>query len=54
MHASNLIQTIGEIIMLPFDDDCDYEIEEEIDYHDPDLWLRSGSFKRWLGDDDEV
>lgn len=40
--------------MLPFDDDCDYEIEEEIDYHDPDLWLRTGSFKRWLGDDDEV
>nr|UVY01611.1 MAG: hypothetical protein [Bacteriophage sp.]DAF17227.1 MAG TPA: hypothetical protein [Caudoviricetes sp.] len=27
---------------------------EEIDYNDPDLWLRSGSFKRWLGDDDEV
>jgi hypothetical protein len=30
------------------------EIEEEIDYRDPDLWLRSGSFKRYLGDDDEV
>lgn len=27
---------------------------EEIDYHDPDLWLRFGSFKRWLGDDEEV
>lgn len=31
------------------------EIEEtEIDYRDPDLWFRSGSFKRYLGDDDEV
>lgn len=31
------------------------EMEEtEIDYRDPDLWLRSGSFKRYLGDDDEV
>lgn len=28
--------------------------EIEIDYHDPDLWIRSGSFKRYLGDDDEV
>lgn len=28
--------------------------EVEIDYNDPDLWLRSGSFKRYLGDDDEV
>ena len=27
---------------------------EEIDYNDPDLWLRFGSFKRYLGDDDEV
>ena len=26
--------------------------EIEIDYHDPDLWIRSGSFKRYLGDDD--
>lgn len=38
--------------MLPFD--LEPEIEEEIDYHDPDLWLSFGSFKRWLGDDDEV
>lgn len=30
------------------------EIEEEIDYRDLDLWLRSGSFKRYLGDDDEI
>jgi len=28
--------------------------EEEIDYNDPDLWLRFESFKRWLGDDDEI
>jgi len=28
--------------------------EMEIDYRDPDLWLRSGSFKRYLGDDDEI
>ena len=28
--------------------------EIEIDYRDPDLWIRSGSFKRYLGDDDEV
>lgn len=40
--------------MLPFDDDCDYEIEEEIDYHDPDLWHWYGSGWWWLGDDDEV
>lgn len=31
------------------------EMEEtEIDYRDPDLWIRLGSFKRYLGDDDEV
>lgn len=30
------------------------EIEEKIDYHDPDLWHWYGSGKRWLGDDDEV
>lgn len=28
--------------------------ETEIDYRDLDLWIRSGSFKRYLGDDDEV
>lgn len=28
--------------------------EMEIDYRDPDLRLRSGSFKRYLGDDDEI
>ena len=41
--------------MFPFDYDRDYlqpEIEEE--RRDPDLWLRSGSFKRYLGDDDEI
>lgn len=27
---------------------------EETDYNDPDLWLKFGSFKRWLGDDEEV
>lgn len=28
--------------------------EMEIDNRDPDLWVRSGSFKRYLGDDDEI
>lgn len=28
--------------------------EMEIDYRDPDSWIRSGSFKRYLGDDDEI
>lgn len=30
------------------------EIEEEIDYNDPDLWRWYGSGYRYLGDDDEV
>jgi hypothetical protein len=30
------------------------EIEEEIDYHDPDLWHWYGSGRRYIGDDDEV
>lgn len=27
---------------------------EEIDYHDPDLWHWYGSGRRYLGDDDEI
>lgn len=27
---------------------------EEIDYHDPDLWHWYGSGYRYIGDDDEV
>lgn len=36
------------------DENEEVEYEEEIDYHDPDLWHWYGSGRRYIGDDDEV